>query len=358
MHSTRREQRSLGEKDDFVLYMFEEDLEMIEKWAEEPSYTGKRPSGGYLLGLWTNTLNPVVHMVFKDAAAAGDYHFMKSPQFKNEKAVLMFSRIGYWSFEKRSREQCFQDTRFVFLEVEVKRYYSRSIAYHPVILFKGQNTRGKIEILPGKNPFRLREELSNLSSQEQNLKEEKNEGVVAFLRDTFESGVAKLTNTIRGTTQESAMQTSTVQQSYQDKQSGKVPSSSSDPSGMRTKDSSFPSQHEIKDVSTCTKGNQWYLAENGQKLLLEISDKLGEVINEKPKISRDDDTHNIMILFSFESKSYVIYFPPSFPRLNAELHRPMKTRNNRCFASTSKQLESKDPTSLVQEIINKLHNWP
>ena len=355
MSSTRNQEiiRSLGEHDGFILYMFEEDVKMIEQWATADPYLPykRRPNGGYLLGLWTNTLNPVVHIVFKDHVAAEEYAFIKSSQFEAEKASLMLSRIGCWTFENQ-REMQRSQARFVFLEVEVKPA-SRHINFHPFLLTEQGDISGKIEVLKGENPYRLSNKLTNSATEEEDARDERH---VTSIMNRFESGATKVKKRIPefmdklGTTLNSAMHVSTVEH-----KAPKVPPSASDYSESEAKSTSLPSQYERKDVSTCTKANQWYLTEHGQETLKEISNKLEEVINEKPKISRDNDTHNIMILFSFENKNYVILFPPNFPTLPAELYHQHQSRGSPSLASSYYNLMEKKPSKLVEEIINKLH---
>jgi hypothetical protein len=353
---SERMKRFLGERDDFVLYMFEEDLNMIEKWAAEPLF--RRPRDGGLLGLWTNSRNPVVHFILVDNKPAKDYLFLKSPQFKDNTANSMFSYIGAWSFEK-PREGYYQNimanipttaSRFVFLEVEQKHDY---VSFHPILLTKGGTSYGKVEPLRGQNPFRLHDEQCNLPIEKENTEEVKTEG--GILANYLGVAVAKVKSKLSGQLEEghsSSSYASVLQQGNQDNHL-KVPESTQDGNQTSTNNTPFPSQNGSKDVSTCTKSNQWYLTDHGQNVLQEISSKLKELVNEAPKISRDDDTHNIMILFSFENKSYVIYFPPNFPdsHAHADLYRTIYSRKGRSYVAPS-QVKSKDPIQLVQEIFD------
>ncbi|KAK3746156.1 hypothetical protein QZH41_007709 [Actinostola sp. cb2023] len=70
-----------GQGNDFLLYMFKDDIEMLKGWCSGPT---NQPGEGALFGLWTNSRNPVVHLVrHGDVLPCNEYHFLRNRKNKD-----------------------------------------------------------------------------------------------------------------------------------------------------------------------------------------------------------------------------------------------------------------------------------
>lgn len=338
--SSKKNIRSLGEDDEFTLYMFEEDLEMIEKWATEASSLSKRPSGGYMLGLLTNTLNPVCHIICDDDIPA-EYLFLKNLQFENPIESPFFNSFGYWSFEQFTEDgrqdiKSKQNTstlpqRFVFLSVE--KINQDRFAYHPLLFIKERQkvVNGRIEQLQGKNPYRL----PNISHNEtaNAPKERTTKGQVSSLRNKFEAfNKAKSqispTSTATWNPQESTSYASVTRQGIQGNWLKVTDQTSTKGTLITSYCETFPSSKErfkeqkSENVSEHNLKAQWY-----DKRPDDLKTIYDFVLNslagdqETVNMSRDKTTLDMTITFTHHNYNWAIHFPSDFPTGTVKLKK-------------------------------------
>ncbi|XP_031566088.1 uncharacterized protein LOC116301203 [Actinia tenebrosa] len=329
MSSTRIQEikRYLGENDDFILYMFKEDLEMIESWAKEPSCHGKPRPSGELFGLWTNTQNPVVHIVINDS----------NSQSENPIENPLFSFIGYWSSERLREDVCSdikskQNTRIVFVSVE--EFQQDNFAYRSLLFVnEGQKRTGRIEPLQGKNPFKLSNIPPNEEENARRERGEKAEGKVSSLRNIFEAK-AKVqispSSTARCNPQEMTSYASVAKQANLGNWS-KVPDQTSTnttffSSNCKTSPSTQErlKEKESENVSDYSCTNQWY--EIQPETLRKTLDFVRSLADDQNtvNISRDRTTLDTTMTFTHHNNEWSIDFPADFPVGSVKLKKKFR----------------------------------
>lgn len=292
MASVEKQIISLGLEDDFIMYMFKDDIDMFKEFKQE--------SRGILRGLWTNTRNPVVHIVHLQEQFPEPYKALNSQQWKDknnlEKVVTM---IGCWSFRKSLDEnrQFMESDEVFYLDVTE---CDGALTFNPFRYSKGKLCPGKIETLSRENPFKLSENELRLNEEDSREKSDGKfvAGIVNFFEDKVQQG-RKLTE-------------------------------------------SFSSDK--------TKSNQWYLSDKGNKLLNQIYETLNGETDKKAEIKRVEQTLHVFLIFTFHGNKAVLYFPEHFPEYPATLYK-MDTNNDMQKVT---EIEHKEPKRLVETIINAL----
>jgi len=140
----------------FTAYIFQEDYDRLTK--QEITHASQQQRGGSLFGQWTSTGNPVIHRVMsfshsqssRDAAARELYDGFRVCYIGEWRPVQASSYSDMQAREHlRGRDA---PTRFLVLDVSMADVV-------PFLLNRqtAQQERGRLENLPGKNPFNKRE---------------------------------------------------------------------------------------------------------------------------------------------------------------------------------------------------------
>lgn len=157
----------------FILYMFKDDVDEIKRFTGE-----SHDPQGCLLGLWTNSRNPVVHVVqLKDLKNTFNesYTFLRNHQSKLTKysnADKIFTRIGHWQFSQTDRvsftNQETRDREQGSIYLEVTKTPEDEWKFLPRRFHKGEVCIGRTEILAGQNPFKLSKQRKDEESLKSN----------------------------------------------------------------------------------------------------------------------------------------------------------------------------------------------
>ncbi|KAJ7383733.1 hypothetical protein OS493_026264 [Desmophyllum pertusum] len=254
--------------DAFTAYIFQEDH---GKLTDEVIHTSEK--GGSLFGQWTSTGNPVVHLAVSFNASRSETERI-ADTFSN---AFRLCHIGEWRpvrssrggsdhtdhTETRAREVLLANyrggrpTRFLVLDVDRTRIIP--------FLFEGQfqKGKGKLEILPGVNPFnRYQPTRSNYNPQRP---------------DPPAAAAGQHWNQARPAPQ------------FQE---------------------------------AATTEFQWYSGDDGGQKLMKVLEDFKEIAQRNQvDFSRDKITHDISMSFvdARSGKNWEVKFPPKFPKAGARL---------------------------------------
>lgn len=251
----------------FTAYIFQEDYDRLTK--QEITHASQQQRGGSLFGQWTSTGNPVIHRVMsfshsqssRDAAARELYDGFRVCYIGEWRPVQASSHNDMQARERlRGREPL---ARFLVLDV------SRTDIV-PFLLNRqtAQQERGRLEKLPGKNPFNKRE-----SFQERMPRSDYHD---PLRYQWAQEGQPKLSHQVPGASQ---------------------------------------FQEAITTVP------QWYSADEGSKNFQKVLQGIKEIAMGDVDITRDTRSQDISLSFVEKAyrKKWEIKFPADFPAAGAVL---------------------------------------
>ena len=280
-------------------YIFEEDF--VRLTTQEFLHASRQQRGGSLFGQWTSTGNPVIHRAMFFSASQSERDKMGKDLYD----MFRICHIGEWRpapshggndyHEMNARGDLWRTgfpARFLVLDV------SRGDIVP--FLFEGQTPkgRGRLERLPGKNPFNQTELLERRP--------------------------------------EPARNPPRVQPTYV---------------GQSTWASAQPAASQTQEA--VTSGVQWYSSDEGNEKLKKVHQEFKEIaFGGKVDMSRDTATQNISLSFTDSRcrKKWEVQFPARFPTVGALLIENPGTR----FKREERQGTNDKASKAVKNIISRI----
>ena len=145
----------------FTAYIFQEDYDRLI--THEVTHASQHQKGGSLFGQWTSTGNPVIHRALsfgqtqsdRDAVARNLYEGFRVCPIGEWRPVQAHTEAHNDMLAREARERLQgreAPVRFLVLDVSKASIIPFLLNRHTT-----QQERGKLEMLPGKNPFNKRE---------------------------------------------------------------------------------------------------------------------------------------------------------------------------------------------------------
>ena len=270
----------------FTTYIFQEDYDRLI--TQELSHASRQQRGGSLFGQWTSTGNPVIHRVMSFSQIQGERDAVAKSLYEGFRVCY----IGEWrpvqassynDVQARERLQG-RETPTRFLVLDVSR-----IEIVPFLLNRqtAQQERGRLERLPGKNPFNKRE--------------------------SFEDPVPR--------------------RDYHDPSRYPL-AQEGQPNVPYQAPRAAPGQFQ----EAITTNVQWYSGDKGNKILQKVVEDIKEIAQGNVDMSRDKNTQDISLLFTDNrrGKKWEIRFPARFPGVGALLiENPGTRQENRQWQGSS-----------------------
>lgn len=285
----------------FTAYIFKEDRDRLTREAVRGG------SGGSLLGQWTSTGNPVVHVV-----TSGPQHAGFAERLYDS---FRLCHIGEWrpvthsaGNDARARKDLLSKykkqgrpatpSRFLVLDV-----YSAGI--DPFLFIKQatqmtREERGKLDILEGQNPF--------------NLAPRNTQYTVINNPPSYHQSAA---------------------------------------TGQVRRSQLGPSRSQSQEAET--QPTQWYASEDGNKELTFVYKEFQKIAQSRGvEMSRDTHTHNMSMLFTdqYRGRKWEVKFPSNFPRSGAIL---AETIQSPIGGYVSRQQEYRQPDYKGSDRQDNLH---
>lgn len=267
-HAEKQAKISLATNMAFTAYIFQEDYDRLTR--QELSHASQQQKGGSLFGQWTSTGNPVIHRAMsyghsqasRDAAAKELREGFQVCYIGEWRPVEAHNYTGMQAREVRERLLGREaPARFLVLDV------SRADIV-PFLLNRQTAQQGRLEKLPGKNPFNKREVLED-----------------PIPRRDYDNP-------------------------------SRYPLAAGQPS------SSYQVPRASQFQEAITTVPQWYSGDEGNKKLQKVLEDLKEVAVGNVDMSRDTRSQDISLSFvdksSFRTK-WEIRFPARFPAVGALL---------------------------------------
>lgn len=274
---------SVSRNDFFKVYIFANDLATLQSLSTVPAAEGS------LFGLWTSTLNPVVHVVYRREANDSERKHERVRQALADRYKMSY--LGEWRVIEKFNpkpEVCVPGEfkgapGFLVLHVAEDRTLSYLYENPRAVIPKG----GSVEILKGDNPFTDDQETQNI------------------LRGTSTGHRGEERSLPTGT---EAYERYRIQQprqsrydSYQTRNHGaqRLP-----PTGMEP---------------AATRVSQWYSStRGGEEKLKNVVNKLEKLADGKHvELTRDSSTQDVSISFKYARRDWSVSFPHDFPQSGA-----------------------------------------
>lgn len=267
----------------FTAYVFQEDYDRLTR--QEVTHASQQQKGGSLFGQWTSTGNPVIHRAMSTfSRSQGDRDAVAKSLYEGFRVC----HIGEWrpvqahTYDmqaKGERERLIRGreplTRFLVLDVsrtEIVPYLlNRQTAQHE---------RGRLEKLPGENPFNKTE--------------------------TLQASVARRDN-------------------YYD-------SSRYSPVAQAGQPLSHQVPRESRLQEATTTARQWYSGDEGSKKFQKVLQGIKEIaFRDEVDITRDKISQDISLSLvdNVYRKKWEIKFPANFPAIGALLIKNPETYNEK-----------------------------
>lgn len=266
-HTEKQTKISLATNMAFTAYIFQEDYDRLTR--QELSHASQEQKGGSLFGQWTSTGNPVIHR----AMPFGHIQASRDTAARELYEGFRVCYIGEWRpvqshdyNERQARELLWgREPQARFLVLDVSR-----ADIVPFLLNRqtAQQDKGRLEKLPGKNPFNKRE--------------------------VFEDPIPR--------------------RDYEN------PSRYALAAGQPNLPYQAPRASQFQEAYTTV--TQWYSGDKGNKTLQKVLEDLKEVAVGNVDMSRDTRSQDISLSFVDKSsfrKKWEIRFPARFPAVGALL---------------------------------------
>ncbi|XP_020604644.1 uncharacterized protein LOC110043523 [Orbicella faveolata] len=288
----------------FTAYIFQEDYDRLI--TQELSHASQQQRGGSLFGQWTSTGNPVIHRALSFSQSQGDRDVVAKSLYEGFRVCP----IGEWRpvqaqtrdmQAREARESLIRGreppTRFLVLDV------SRTEIV-PFLLNRqtAQHERGRLEKLPGENPFN-----KSASFEQRVPRRDFDYPVVQYPAVRYPAGQPNLPH-----------QTSRAAQ-FQE---------------------------------AITADVQWYSGEEGNKKLQKVVQDIKEIALGNVDMSRDTKTQDISLSFtaSRRAKKWEIRFPSKFPGVGALLIENPGTRQEKEQRQATSDTVSKAVKNMISRI--------
>ena len=278
----------------FTAYIFQEDYDRLT--GKEVTHASQQQKGGSLFGQWTSTGNPVIHRAMSIfSRSQGDRDAVAKSLYEGFRVC----HIGEWrpvqahTYDMQGREERERlirgrepPTRFLVLDVSrtdiVPYLLNRQTAQHE---------RGRLEKLPGENPFN------------------KTESFEAMPRRHY---------------------------SYAARQAN-LPHQ-------------VPRAAQFQEAITANV--QWYSGDEGNRKLQKVVEDLNEIALGNVVMSRDTQTQDISLSFTDKrrGKKWEIKFPASFPSVGALLIVNPGTRQEHQQRQATSDKASKAVKNMISTI--------
>lgn len=296
----------------FTAYIFQEDYDRLTR--QEVTHANQQQKGGSLFGQWTSTGNPVIHRVMSFGhsqssceAVAKELHEGFRVCYIGEWRPVQYHTYNDMRAREAREEREAREARERLRGREAPaRFLVLDVSRADVVpfLLNRQTARqesGKLERLPGKNPFNKRE-----SFQE------------AMPRRDYHDPLRY-----------------PLVQPGQPNLSHQVPPAA---------------QPQFQEATTTF--SQWYSGEDGTKKLQKVVEDLNEIAVGNVDMSRDTKTQDISLSFTDKrrGKKWEIRFPPRFPSAGALLVLSPGTRQEYQQRQATSDKASKAVKNMISTI--------